>query len=370
MYLAAMAHQGTRQRAFGEVLPDGTLHCYEVQPGVFRPVGSPRVSFLLSLQADRLLLEKREDTRACDDDAGTWQLGPGALTFVRWRKGPPAFPVGFLRRISIDPDKGQHPAVLEPGARRMDMLGNESAKVTRRLATAVLLPIGAVMCLAANCDVEGLFSDNFETDNLGASPSPNPAEGHVRVQPGDGSVTVVQAPPGAPAGKWVHIVHNHTNTAQPVMIADLTRAAGNGTSTLLATLFIPTPGPRPAEFPNFPRALATVEFERTVVPGVAERLFHLDFMDTNELRMDDVPGSTPITFPYDKVFSILVSNEVNGGAATAHITVTPATSATNQVDRPFQNPARAAELNAVRFYVGGQFLANFFVDDITVYDKL
>jgi hypothetical protein len=41
------------------------------------------VSFLLQLQGPRLLLEKREDARACDDDPASWQLGPTALPFVR-----------------------------------------------------------------------------------------------------------------------------------------------------------------------------------------------------------------------------------------------------------------------------------------------
>jgi hypothetical protein len=82
-YTAPLRHDGPRQRAFGEVLPDGALTCYEVKPGVFRPAGAPRVSFLLSLAGDRLRLEKREDSVACDDEPATWSFGAGALSFVR-----------------------------------------------------------------------------------------------------------------------------------------------------------------------------------------------------------------------------------------------------------------------------------------------
>jgi hypothetical protein len=82
-YLGALEHEGARQRAFGEVLPDGALHCYEVRPGVFRPAGSPRVSFLLSLDGARLRLEKREDATACDGEPAGWSFGSGALAFVR-----------------------------------------------------------------------------------------------------------------------------------------------------------------------------------------------------------------------------------------------------------------------------------------------
>jgi hypothetical protein len=81
-YLAAMAHEGPRQRPFAEVT-DGDTVCYEVTPGVFRPAGSPRVSFLLSLAGGHLRLEKREDLVACDGDASTWAFGAGAISFVR-----------------------------------------------------------------------------------------------------------------------------------------------------------------------------------------------------------------------------------------------------------------------------------------------
>jgi hypothetical protein len=69
-------------RPFDQVAPDGAVFCYEVQPGIFRPAGSPRVSFLLSLSGARLRVEKREDDRACDDPA-SWVFGGSPLTFLR-----------------------------------------------------------------------------------------------------------------------------------------------------------------------------------------------------------------------------------------------------------------------------------------------
>jgi hypothetical protein len=76
-YLAPIAST----RPFDQVLPDGAVACYEVQPGVFRPAGSPRVSFRLALTGNGLRVEKREDDQACDAESET--MGPGALTFVR-----------------------------------------------------------------------------------------------------------------------------------------------------------------------------------------------------------------------------------------------------------------------------------------------
>jgi hypothetical protein len=60
---------------------DGTTTCYEVQSGVFRPGGSARLSFLLSLSGEKLKLEKREDSVACDEGGGVF--GAGVVTFVR-----------------------------------------------------------------------------------------------------------------------------------------------------------------------------------------------------------------------------------------------------------------------------------------------
>jgi len=65
---------------FDEVRADGRVRCYEVQSGVFRPAGSPRVSFLLSLEGERLRVERREDAAGCEGGAA---FGSAAVTFVR-----------------------------------------------------------------------------------------------------------------------------------------------------------------------------------------------------------------------------------------------------------------------------------------------
>jgi hypothetical protein len=229
----------------------------------------------------------------------------------------------------------------------------------------VVVPLLAAFCLAATCDAETLFSDNFEADAIGANPSAAAPTGRVRVQAGDGSVTVVGSPaPASNPGKWTRIRHNGVNSPETSMIADLTRAGGGGTGTLLATLFIPTPGPRPPGSPSFPRALATVQLEETFPDGQAGTIVHLDFMDTGSVRIDDDPGSTFGSFPFGQPFSLILGNEV--AAATAHITlVSPAS---GQVDHPNQFPSLAAGLNAVRFWIGAQFISTFYVDEITVLD--
>jgi hypothetical protein len=247
-------------------------------------------------------------------------------------------------------------------------------KMARRIlegrgVKVVLVPLCAVFSLAANCDVETLFSDNFEADVIGSPPGANAPTGHVRVEKGSGSVTVASSPaPSTNAGKWTRIAHSGINTPETSMIVDLTRAAGNGTSTLLATLFIPDPGPRPASFPSLSRALATVQFEETLGGGQAGAFLHLDFMDTGNVRLDDNPGSLFGSYPLGQPFILVVSNEVPGGPATAHISLL--SPASGQVDHPVEFPTLAPSFNAVRFWIGAQFISSFFVDDLTVFDKL
>jgi hypothetical protein len=82
-YSAPIAHEGLRNRAFGEVLP-GAVHCYDVTSGLFYPEGAPRISFLLALaDPDHLRLERREIVSGCDGDPSTWSFSERAITFVR-----------------------------------------------------------------------------------------------------------------------------------------------------------------------------------------------------------------------------------------------------------------------------------------------
>jgi hypothetical protein len=225
-----------------------------------------------------------------------------------------------------------------------------------------VLMVAAVPCLGAECEAETRFSASFESNTQGAPPDPVQPTGRVRVESGAGSVLVVPTPAGGDPDKWVRIRHPVANTNPTAMIADLSRSAGNGTTTLIATLFIPPPGPRPN--PGLARALATVQFETTLPDGQAPSFMHLDFMDTGEVRIDDLPSTTFGSFPFGEPFTISVGSEVTPSNATAHITLL--SPASGQVDRPIGSANLARAFSAVRFWIGFQFAATFFIDDLTV----
>jgi hypothetical protein len=240
---------------------------------------------------------------------------------------------------------------------------NRMGQVRSRMGSAGwMVPMCALACLGATCDVETIFSATFEADTIGAAPATAQAVGTVRVEKGGGTVTVVASPvPGGP-DKWVRISHPTAVSNETSFLIDATRAPGNGTTSLLATLLIPSPGPRPN--PAVARALATVQFESTLPGGQSAAFMHLDFMDTGTIRIDDAPSSTFGSFPFGEPFTLSVSNEVTPTSGTAHISLL--SPASGQVDHPinFLNVART--FNSVRFWIGFQFASSFSVDDLSL----
>lgn len=226
-----------------------------------------------------------------------------------------------------------------------------------------VIPLGALSCLGASCDVSTIFSANFESDVIGSPPAAAQTTGTVRVEKGGGSVTAVASPaPDTRPGTWVRVSHPTASSSETSFLVDATQSAGEGSTTLLASLFIPSPGPRPN--PNVARALATVQFERALGNGQAPSYMHLDFMDTGVVRIDDLGSSSFGSFPFDQPFNLSVSTQVSATDATARISLL--SPASGQVDHPVSFVNVARDFNSVRFWVGFQFASTFFVDDISI----
>jgi hypothetical protein len=246
------------------------------------------------------------------------------------------------------------------------MTNDESVRASGRVSKWVagwMVPVCAMVCLGATCDVETIFSATFEADATGAPPATAQTVGTVRVEKGAGSVIVVPSPvPVSGSDKWVRISHPTAITPETSFLIDATRTPGNGTTSLLGTMMIPNPGPRPN--PNVARALATVQFESALPGGQSAAFMHLDFMDTGTIRIDDSPSSSFGTFPFGQPFTLAVSNQVTPSNATAHISLL--SPATGEVDHPISFVSTARRFNSVRFWVGFQFASTFFVDDLSM----
>lgn len=243
------------------------------------------------------------------------------------------------------------------------MNGNSGVTRTGVRAARWAVPALAMASLAANCDVTTLFSATFEGDTIGAAPSTTQTVGTTRVEAGDGTVLVSATPvSGGTADKWVRINHPIARSIETSFLTDVIHPPGNGTTSLIGSLFIPNPGPRPN--PSIARALATVQFEERLPDGQSGAFMHLDFMDNGTVRIDDDPTSNFGSFPFNQAFTISVSNEVTPSTGTAHITLL--SPASGQVDHTlgFLNVAR--QFTTVRFWVGFQFASSFYVNDLSV----
>ena len=236
------------------------------------------------------------------------------------------------------------------------------AKRWRVRLTASAVPLLALACLGADCDVETLFSATFESDTSGFPPASAQTVGTVRVEKGSGTVTVAASVPGGTADKWVRINHPVAPSNETSFLIDATRMPGNGTTSLLATMFIPNPGPRPN--PNLARALATVQFESNLGGGQAAAFMHLDFMDNGTIRIDDVPSSSFGSFPFNQPFTLAVSNQITPTTGNAHISLLSPGS--GEVDHPITFLGVARSFTTVRFWIGYQWVSSFSVDDLSV----
>jgi hypothetical protein len=164
----------------------------------------------------------------------------------------------------------------------------------------VLFWVGLLaLLLATGCKQETLFESNFEATAVNQPPSPTQKVGTATFAGGPGSVLVVAAPPDAsPPTKWVRISRaTTTGDTEPAPLTmfqgNMTKAPGNDKYTFSTLMYMPTG----------PNNVASIQFGTLNQPlGVFSGFFHLDFLKTNRIRIDDDESTIFGTFPRDKPF--------------------------------------------------------------------
>ncbi|HKO55551.1 MAG TPA: hypothetical protein VJ276_06695 [Thermoanaerobaculia bacterium] len=208
-----------------------------------------------------------------------------------------------------------------------------------------------LLLLSSGCGTTVVLNANFNADAVGAPPASTQSVGTVRVNRGDGEVVVVAAPDEHFADqRWVRISHPASPSRETELLANCT-TAGPGRYGLLTRLFIPSGA-----------GVVTVQFE--AVNGVAD-FFHLDFMPEGNVRVDD--GTLRFgSFPRDQAFLLSVVLTITNTGATAAVELLSGGtgSTTVTIQPPFTGAAR--QFGAIRFWVGFEHRATFFVDDILV----
>lgn len=217
----------------------------------------------------------------------------------------------------------------------------------------------AVLFFSGSCNSTTVLLSNFKNDTVGSPPAPTQPTGTVSVSPGAGSVTVVAAPnPDLPANKWAHISHPTAPSPETTLTGDFEGQTGIGNYSLIASMFIPADA-----------EVVTVQFETLVSPQPHLSFFHIDFMPEGDVRIDD--GAVRFGhFPRDKSFVLQVNLNITPTTATAEVTLLGGEASGNITAdiQPVLLPL-ARQFGAVKFWVGFQHEASFFVDDILVTRK-
>lgn len=231
---------------------------------------------------------------------------------------------------------------------------NPLKPINRSLSGVLFL---LVVLLNYGCKSTTVLLANFNNDQIGSPPANNQATGTVSVISGGGSIIVNSPSDSIPSKKWCGISHPFNNSDPTELTGNFTQF-GKGNYGLLASLYIPE------------TEVVTVQFEASKQSPLPFGPFlHLDFMPEGDVRIDD--GAQRFGhFPRNRNFVLSVNLNITDVAATAEISLIGANASGNTTVQISQNVLPLArQFGAVKFWVGFQHRATFFVDDIIVTRK-
>ena len=212
--------------------------------------------------------------------------------------------------------------------------------------------------LFTSCGSTTVLLANFKNDNVGSPPASAQPTGTVSLKTGGGSISVVSAPvSGQPANKWARISHPNSPTDETTLTGNFAQFKGLGHYGLICSMHIPSGA-----------GVVTVQFESL---NSTASFLHLDFMPEGDVRIDDSNVRFG-QFPRNGNFVLSVGLDITSTSATATISLLGAGASGSQtvpVQPLFLNVAK--QFGAVKYWVGFQHKATFFVDDILVtYKKI
>jgi hypothetical protein len=243
--------------------------------------------------------------------------------------------------------------IRQPIAARR-MLVSPWPRALRRMGRWTWLPL---LLLVAACNGQTLFQSNFDPTAPGEPPAVAQTVGTAHVFGPPGSVVVVAAPVQPPSDKWVRIARADNKAQIAGMQGALAQFAGAGSYTFSTYMFMPSGA-----------GLATIQFEPFgQAPDNLMSFLHIDFLQNNTVRIDDIDATAFGSFPRDQIFIVLVSLNINASAPTAHIVISGA-GASGTKDYTIQ-PAfisMAQQFGAVRLWMGFPWTGSFQASNIGV----
>ncbi len=194
-----------------------------------------------------------------------------------------------------------------------------------------------------------LFRSNFDPTPNGDPPSHIQDVGTARVEGPPRSVIVVD-PPFVHSNKWVQISRpNGPEVASLVCV--LTEVGGDTVFNISAALFMPSGS-----------QVTSISFETPT-----QEFLHLDFMPSNQVRIDDTSGTEFGAFPRDQTFLVQVTLNISASQSTAHIVLSGGgASGTRDYTLPTPTHVLSRQFGAVRVWQGFPHTGRFFATNILV----
>jgi hypothetical protein len=206
-----------------------------------------------------------------------------------------------------------------------------------------------IIVFISGCASETLFKSDFFPTPINQPPAFIQKIGTASVDGPPGSVKVVAAPANL-TGKWVQISRFREQPSVSGWQCKVSKFYGDGEYIFSSLLYIPSGC-----------GTISVQFEETgQETGTLTSFLHLDFMDDNSIRIDDIAATKFGSFPRNQAFMLQVTLKINATLSTAHI-VLAGVGASGETDYnilpEFRSMAR--RFGAARIWMGWPFIGAF-----------
>jgi hypothetical protein len=217
-----------------------------------------------------------------------------------------------------------------------------------------VLPL-LIILLFTGCDAETLFKSDFFPTPVNQPPAHIQSVGTADIDGPPGAVKVVTAPPTL-TGKWVQIGRYREQPSVSGLKCNVSKFYGDGEYLFSTMLYIPSG-----------IGTMSVQFEPTgQQTGDLTSFLHLDFMEDNRIRIDDIEASKFGTFPRNQAFMLQVTLKINA-TPTVHIVLAGVgTSGVKDYTIRPEYRSMARQFAAARIWMGWPFTGYFHAMTIVI----
>lgn len=214
--------------------------------------------------------------------------------------------------------------------------------------------IVSLFVLLSSCSDKILYHATFDNDPINQPPLNAQKVGTAQTDGGTNDVIVISEPQNPP-GKWVRIKREASTTNLSSFQGTLNEFKGNGVYDISATLIIPED-----------TGTVSIQFERFNQPiNQYESFMHIDFLESNQMRINDDTNTVFGTFPRNHLFIIKVTLNINDTSSNAKIVLAGVgTSGESSYIIPFNSFAK--QFGAVRLWMGNLSTGEFKATNILV----